>query len=452
MWFEKIRNFFRTSIWRFTLFFTLIVLFTTTATLGLVYYSTLDAQKRQLENSLRVAAQAYKDLATVESMTHAEFSRVIDQRTRSASSLVLSLSSVEAVKGNLDILPKNLPDFPQIGQFPIAVTDAQGNPTIELAIGTRLETNFGSMAIGVLEGDYQSRREDFFMASAIALSVALILTFLLGLLFNWRILGRLHTIREFTRQVKLGRMSTRLPISPRGDEYDLISVDINGMLDEIDELVQSVAGVTDNIAHDLRTPLSRIRLSLERAQISASNNFPDDVANAVLQDIDQLLETFEAMLELSRLERGITVGSKESCNIVTIAEDVHGLLLPVAEAEGHTIELCIESDLRVMGDKSLLFRAVYNLLENAIKYCSAKGVIVLGIVDHSLYVADNGPGILPAERDKVFQRLYRLDDSRHQPGSGLGLSIVKAIADLHGAAVELADNHPGLRVTLRFPN
>ncbi|MFT6288802.1 MAG: signal transduction histidine kinase [Alcanivorax sp.] len=449
MWLENLRVFSRTSIWRFTLIFTLIVLSVTLAVLAIVYHTTLNEPRRQMEASLLVAAQAYRDLSTSTSMTAESFIEIVDTRTRNSASLILSLDAKGKVGGNLTVVPQDLAEFPDIDNFPVAVTDPSGNPTVMLAAGTRFSTQFGNLVVGIFSGDYQARRQNFISASILALVVSLVLTLLAGLVFNWRVLRRLRVMGEFAATVKSGGLSARLPITPRGDEYDVISTQINSMLNQIDELVQSVAAVTDNIAHDLRTPLSRIRLRLEDSM--AQGGVSSDVYGALLQDLDQLIETFESMLELSRLERGVTPRVKKVCDLSAVLEDIHGLFLPMAEAEDIALELSLEGPLLVNGDKNLLFRAFYNLVENALKYAACGDTVSLVLKDRTVCVQDNGPGIPEQDREKVFQRLYRLDASRNKPGSGLGLSIVRAIIDLHEASIKLESNHPGLRVTLEFP-
>jgi len=446
MWSGRLKGFARTSAWKFTLLFSAISLVVTTTALVIVYFYTLEQQHRQLRDSVLVAAQAYRDLSASRALPQGELRAMIDRRSRNSTTLVLSLSAPQGRAGNLDTIPDHLPRYPHVDRFAVAVRDHGGNPELVLAQGTRLETDHGELLVGVLEGDYQSRREDFLTASAAALLAALVLTLALGLLFNWRAQNRLRTIAGRLESVKAGQLQIRLPVSERGDEYDTISVHINTMLDHIDELVQSVAAVTDNIAHDLRTPLSRIRLRLEREKEAVT----EELVAELMKDLDLVLETFESMLELSRLERGVVYIGNESVDLVEIVQDVHALLLPLAEDGERQFTLELANPLAVPGEKNLLFRAIYNLAENALKYTSNGDSVVLAIKERTLFVDDNGPGIPAEEREKVFQRLYRMDVSRNQPGSGLGLSIVGAVARLHGARLAMESNNPGLRVSLEF--
>ncbi|MEK9646775.1 MAG: HAMP domain-containing sensor histidine kinase, partial [Alphaproteobacteria bacterium] len=206
--------------------------------------------------------------------------------------------------------------------------------------------------------------------------------------------------------------------------------------------------VSDNIAHDLRTPLTRLRNRLESLRDDEPASGRRDALEAAVGEADGLLSVFGALLRIAQIEAG---GRRENFADVAlrdIAADVSELYEPVAEEKGLTLTVDTARAGNVAGDRDLLFQALANLVDNAIKYTPAGGTVAISVDAASLAVADSGPGIPPADRDAVFDRFHRLEASRNQPGSGLGLSLVHAVAQLHDGAVQLEDNSPGLRATL----
>lgn len=458
MWLERFKVFTRTSIWRFTLIFTFIVLLICSSILALVYQFTVGEQKRQIATQVTIAAQGFSDLSHSPSMTKADFQTAIQQRIDRSGAIILVLRNDDNVIGNLSSLPKNLAQFPSLQHFPIAVVNHLGETTVEIVLGTNLETRFGSLSMALFDNNYQVLESRFITASVGALLFALVVTLISGFLLNRRVLSRVKQIGELTANVKAGRLKSRLPISTKQDEFDMIADQINQMLDEIDDLINSVAQVTDNVAHDLRTPLSRIRISVEDSLTAFDENSADAQWRiALLDEIDQIIDTFNAMLELSRLEKGVQKSTFKTVNIETLCEDVIDLATPLAEEKNQKLTLNITIDeessfSRVKGEPNLLFRAIFNVVDNAIKYTQAAGNIALTCHISSqqtdIVVCDNGPGIAEEHYDAVFRRLYQVDSSRQGDGFGLGLPIVKAIIELHGGSISMSSSNPGLTVSI----
>lgn len=456
MWSTAFKAFSKTSVWRFTFVFAAIFLLIFCVIIAVVYELTVDEQEEQLEQRLALAALGLVDLSRAQNVDKRGFVEAIQKRSKGSASLIVALKVDGGLKGNLNSIPARLPPFPETRYFPIVVTDYTGEPNVEMAIGTQVQTEFGPLVVALFDENHKALERNFATASVLALTGALFLTLVAGFLFNTYVSRRITQISALTAEVKSGRLEQRLPVSKRGDEYDRIARQINSMLDEIGELVQSVASVTDNIAHDLRTPLSRLRISIERALVQPGQDTPElseeDRAwrEGLLDELDQLLGTFNAMLELTRIEKGLPEANQSFCVLATICEDVVDLVAPLAEEKRQSLEIDIDRETSIKGDPDLLFRAIYNLVENAVKYTPEGSNIRLALSNRTLVVEDNGPGIPAEETERVFQRLHRLDKSRHSEGFGLGLSIVKAVVKLHGGSISLLDNRPGLKVAIEF--
>jgi signal transduction histidine kinase len=279
---------------------------------------------------------------------------------------------------------------------------------------------------------------------------------LVGLLARALLARRLARISGVAERVVLGDLSTRVPMTGSGDEFDRLSGDINTMLERIDELMDGVRQVSNAIAHDLRTPLTRLRGRLEAAlRGSDSPERFRATAEAALQELDQVVRIFDALLRIAEIEAGHRRAAFVQVDLATLAEDVAELYQPLAEQRDLVLE-AEPSAATCVGDRMLLAQALANLVDNAIKYTPAGGRIVVttGVSERGgveLAVADSGPGIPAEERDKVVRRFYRLDPGRNSPGSGLGLSLVVSVAKLHGGRLDLEDNAPGLRARLVLP-
>jgi signal transduction histidine kinase len=287
------------------------------------------------------------------------------------------------------------------------------------------------------------------LAATIAISLAG------GLSIGSALLRRVEGASGAARAIMDGDLSQRIPVTGNGDELDRLAQDLNRMLGRIEELMESVYHVTSDVAHDLRTPLGRLRQRLEAAQIKTRTT-PEyqEVINTAIGDTDALLKTFEAMLRIAQIEAGATRARFATVDLSGVAKNVIEAYLPVAEDHGKQFTTDVEPNTSVRGDRELLTQLLASLVENTIRHTPPGSTASIGLHRRGdstfLIVGDDGPGIPIDERERVLRRFYRLDASRSAPGSGLGLSLVAAIAKLHGAVISLEDNAPGLRVTLRF--
>jgi signal transduction histidine kinase len=289
------------------------------------------------------------------------------------------------------------------------------------------------------------------------LAISLGLSLAGGLTMASRMVRRIEAINEASREIMDGDLARRIPATGAGDDFDRLVGNLNRMLDRITSLMEAVRQVSDNIAHDLRTPLTRLRSRLELARAQQGRDEAEARAGIeqAIEEADSLLATFQALLRIARIEAEQRREGFAPVDLGQLLADVAELYEPVATEKGQRVDLAIVPPTLVEGDRDLLFQAVANLVDNAIKHTPAGTRIVLGLAPAGalveLYVADSGPGIPPDQHERVFDRFHRLESSRSTPGSGLGLSLVRAVARLHAATIRLADNGPGLRVSLLLP-
>jgi signal transduction histidine kinase len=284
-----------------------------------------------------------------------------------------------------------------------------------------------------------------------------------GFLVARRVLKRIDAMTETTRRIMAGDFSGRLPVGRSGDELDRLAQSLNAMLERIEALMRGLKEVSDNIAHDLRTPLTRLRNRCEQALRAAKNEAEYRAAlEATIEESDELMRTFNALLMIARAESGQARENMAELDAAEIARGIGELYEPIADDRGLALRVEASSPAPVHGNRELVSQALANLVDNAIKYAKPAPAIdgaapevlvrVLGAGDRILLtVADNGPGIAEADRKRAVERFVRLEQSRSEPGSGLGLSLASAVARLHGGELRLEDNHPGLKTVLALP-
>jgi signal transduction histidine kinase len=287
-----------------------------------------------------------------------------------------------------------------------------------------------------------------------------------GVWVSRKLLARIDAVSATTRTIMEGDLSGRLPVNGSGDELDRLSESLNLMLARIEQLMAGLREVSDNIAHDLKTPLNRLRNRVEAALREPEGGGPvyREALERTIEEADGLIKTFNALLSIARLEAGAGGENRETLDVSELVRDVAELYEPVAEERGLELRCETSEPIRVHADRQLLGQAIANLIDNAIKYGApepgqagngkapevAVSVRPRGSVAE-IAVSDRGPGVPAAERDRVLDRFVRLEASRSEPGSGLGLSLVAAVARLHGGSLRLEDNDPGLRVVLAVP-
>jgi signal transduction histidine kinase len=312
------------------------------------------------------------------------------------------------------------------------------------------------LVVGLSNADLDDLAEIILTGFGWAAAAVLVAAIAAGSWIAYRLQHRLNDVTETLARVASGDLSTRLHVSKRGDDLDVISGEINQTLARLGALVEAMRQVSADIAHELRTPLNRLRIHIEEAARNAERGAPvdDDLAAAILQS-EAIDQTFSALLRIAQIEAGARREKFEPVDLAALLASVAEVYADVAEDAGHSLRSFITEAAWVMGDRELLTQAFANLIENAIRHCPSGTQISCAVhasgTAVTASVIDAGPGIPAAEHDLVLRRLYRLEKSRTTTGTGLGLSLVKAVADLHGAEVALGDASPGLRVDLKFP-
>lgn len=298
-------------------------------------------------------------------------------------------------------------------------------------------------------------RKALMIAFAAMAAGALLIWFFVGR----RALRRIDQVTAASQRLMAGDLTGRLPVSGAGDEFDRLSANLNVMLERIEELNNGLRQVSDNIAHDLKTPLTRLRNRADEALLRRSKTADyRQTLEAIIAESDQLIRTFNAILMISRIEASTSVEHLEKLDARPIVEDVGELYGPVAEEAGVKFEMGKTFDVDLFLNRELLAQALINLIDNAIKYGATSQTepkISLSMEDNGDHVAvvvsDNGPGIAATDRERVTKRFVRLEDSRTKPGFGIGLSLAKAVMKLHGGELILEDANPGLKAILLFP-
>ena len=425
--------------------------------LAFVYWSTIgvidDQTDAAIEADIAGLAEQYRRHGLA-GLVDVVARRVAEDPERRALYLVVDQAQ-RPVAGNIAAWPVPADTAPGWIEFLVQPANRGGSPvpararTFQLPEGLRL-----------LVGRDLSESLHFRRLMADALVGALILTVLLGLaggiVMSRNLLSRLDAINRNSLAILNGDLRRRMPLRGTGDEFDRLSANLNAMLDQIERLIASLREVSDNIAHDMRSPISRLRSRLEVTLMGAADV---DTYRATLEqtiaEVDHILHTFNALLNIALVESGTRRDGFQAIDVATIAEDAAALYAPVYEDRGLRFSTAIEGPLHAVGDPRLLFQAITNLLDNAAKYTPAAGGVTLTARRQGgrivVAVADSGPGIPAEDRERVVQRFARLERSRSTPGSGLGLSLVKAVADLHDADLVLDDNGPGLRAFLALP-
>ncbi len=444
----------RSLIFRYTLAHATLFLCVLSGALAFLYLSTLEAHQTRQDAALETEAEdLHRDLMGLTSVR--EMAAVVTRRTTgqpgATTVYMLATSTRQYVAGNLRQWPDDMEDRGDLLEFPIEGERSQRarGRTYPLPTGDQL-----LVARNLAEADrFRSLVENAFLA---ALVVSLALGIGGAFLVTRRVSHRLDEINRNSIAVLQGDLERRMPESGRGDEVDELAGNLNRMLDRITTLMAAMREVTDDIAHDMRSPISRLRSRIEVTLMSRGDE--GDYRRALEQtiaDADAILLLFNSLLTIAHAESGEPRKNFRSIDAAAIVADAVDIYEPAAEEAGLEITHTPGPPALLEGNPDLLGQAIANLLDNALKYVPRGGHVHCAVQRDAkkirIRIADDGPGIPDEFRAKAFDRFSRMEASRTSPGSGLGLSLVRAIAHLHDGEVRIEDGRPGLVVNLELP-
>ena len=420
---------------------------------GVFYFGTIGVLDRSVDRKLILLSERLAALYAPEDSTRttAEIAYLLTDRTDSDTEIFLLIGrDGHRISGNLSNWPAA--DSPVGKLLHVHVTREGRRVPARLLIRDLIDGSRLYVGRAMLESD--SIRTLVLRSLAYGGAVAVLLMVAGSWLFRRQLEARIGQIRRTAAEIEAGDLSRRIPVTS-DDEFGKLSGDINRMLDRIEHLMEGVRHVSNAIAHDLRTPLGRVRNKLDGAlRQQQTVDAWQGAAHSAIADIDDLTRVFDKLLQIAAAESGMRPEYFTDIDLQQIGADIVEMYEATADEQGVLLVQLYRDELPARGDRNLLGSALASLVDNAIKYAGPGSTVEVSAGQDArgawLAVRDNGPGVPAGELSKLTQRFYRLDKSRHLPGNGLGLSIVAAIAALHGGSLDIEDAAPGLRLCLRL--
>jgi len=456
----NLRRLLRTSAVRLALRYALFYVALIALALGLLYWSTSRFVDKQLAAGLHSTADALERARA--DLDHGEFDAMVQAELHAgkASKLHVLIANAKGVPlaGDLVGWPPGLSADNRVHNVQIEDDLIPGRSEDEDAYWPVLARRLpdGDRLLVAHGLDQAEALLDFIQGTMIAiLAVSLGLALGLGLLQGRALLARIDALIGTTRSIGAGRLNRRIPLSGQDDEFDDLAGQLNAMLDRIQALMTGMRQITDNVAHDLRRPLSRVRNLLDVTLIKARNSseYREAIGQAI-DDLDEIIRTFNALIEIAQAEAGSFRGDWGPVDLSALAAEMAELYGAQAEEQDRELDVVIQPGVAVTGNRHLLAQAIGNLLDNALKFSPQGTPLRLEVSPAGdrvrITMRDQGTGIPPEEREHVLKRFVRLDTARTAPGSGLGLSLVAAVARLHSADLRLGDADPGLIVSFEI--
>ncbi len=447
-----------TTAFRLSLIYAIVFSLIAAAALVLAYWFSAKQISQQTDDRLQLETNVL--LSKYYTGSFSDLNRKIQRRTKYIGQQFFIYSLINRRDHDFfeHISPNLSGTRPVFATLPIeSITHIQSSPSQKQnarVLITPLPNNY-QLLVGtdLSEQAYLLNR----IATILFIAILIIFTASLigGIWIGHRVIKRLDVIRRTAKEIIDGDLSQRIPIHEQQDEYDKLSIVLNQMLIQLEKSMQSMREVTDNLAHDLRNPLNRLRHRLETIQYQQpdTKNYKQELATAI-EDVDVIVATFNALLNIAQIEANAQHDHWVNVDITALINDLGELYTLLAEEKRISLNYKTAENLFLHGDKQLLAQALSNLLDNAVKYTPEGGTLKLNAYKEKnqliITISDTGIGIPNDQYENVFRRFTRLDNVRNTAGNGLGLSLVKAVTDLHHAEIELSDNQPGLKVKLLF--
>ena len=446
------------SFFRLAMIYALVFSFSVLLLLGFIYWATAIYMSSQADELINVEIQGLAEQYRQRGLTGlTEVMRERLRRNPESGMLYLFAGS------NYQALAGNLSHWPQVGEdeqgwidFRLEHRrDPQGFSRLARARLFRLPKGL-HLLVGRDVHELESIRQLLVRALIWGMILTVGLGILGGIACSASVARRLETMNQTSRRIMAGEIHRRIPVRGTGDDFDQLAENLNAMLDRIEQLMEGIRQISDNVAHDLKTPLTRLKYHLERADKAEGATDPTCLSEAIAE-ADRLLLIFNALLKIARVESDQSGQFTHRVDLSQVLGDVVELYEPLAQEKAVGMKVQVAGSIEVPGNRDLLFQCLANLLDNSLKFTPAGGVVHVSLskmLDKEvaeIYIADSGPGIVADERARVFRRFYRIESSRQTPGHGLGLSLVAAVITHHQGEVWLNDNDPGLKVCLHFP-
>jgi signal transduction histidine kinase len=451
---------FKNATFRLALVYMVLFSLSVMVLLGFIYWNTAGYMIRQTEAAIEAEIAALSDRydqAGLQGLS-ALISKRIRRQVINGPIYLLTDKDYRPILGNLGEWPEGQElsnGWMSFGINPVQSDDESEDPHTALV---RIFTLRGSYRLMVGRDVHDLVRIRQLFRDSLIWGVLLtgLLALIGGVMMSRTMMRRIEMINDTCQRIMQGDLALRIPLKGNGDDFDRLIDNLNQMLDRIGLLMDGISQVTNNIAHDLRTPLTRLRRRLDTLrEVSDPCAETHALLEQTIDEADGLLATFRSMLRISEVESGRRRAGFKAVDMCEVLNDLVEFYEPLCEDKRQLLKVELLECRPISGDRDLLFQALANVLDNAIKYTPRRGRIALSLAEAEqelvVSVADSGPGV-PAElRGRVFERFYRLEASRSTPGNGLGLALVEAIVTLHQGRIELADNQPGLKVIITLP-
>lgn len=453
-------NLINTTVFKMALRFAAAFALLAIGALSSVYYITLVEMESQIDRELVHELEELKAYYQREDLH--ELVELIDERDQYGRHLrhyyALTDMHKKRITGNSFLIEKFLSvehNNTGITFFKSAIPITDDDHKYELRGAIRTLPNRSLLIVAQAPNSITELKEHTFSAVIVAVIITIFLSLVSGAYMGRMVMIRINRIDKGLIKAIDSNFRHKLPVPKENDEFQALTLKLNVMLEKIESLINSMKQVTDNVAHDLRSPLSRLRSRLEVTLLQSRDETEyREAMSQAIEDCDSLLKTFNALLNIAQAESGAGQKVWQRVDLSTLVDQLVELYQPVAEDKGLNLQWERPEPIEVDGNKVSLSQAVSNLLENAIKYTPENGKISLSVsVDNAhpvIHISDNGPGIPFKDRKRVLERFQRLDSARSSEGNGLGLSLVNAVVKSHQATLILGDNNPGLKVEIRF--